>query len=105
MNLAHHPKKRLEIIVEAPALHRVLEALDKADVSGYTVLPALEGRGNHGGWNRDDSFNNATNMVCVVCITSEHRAEAVVEAVYAIVKRQIGVLSMSDVTVVRPEHF
>ena len=33
------------------------------------------------------------------------RAEAVVEAVYAIVKRQIGILSMSDVTVVRPEHF
>jgi nitrogen regulatory protein PII len=105
MNLAHHPKKRLEIIVEAPALQRVLKALDQADVSGYTVVPALQGRGSHGGWNRDDSLNNASHMVQVVCITSDHRAEAAVEAVYKIVKRQIGILLMSDVTVVRPEHF
>jgi nitrogen regulatory protein PII len=105
MNLAHHPKKRLEIIVEAPALTRVIEALNQAKVSGYTVLPALAGRGQHGGWNLDDSFNNASNMVCVVCITSEDRAEAVVAAVYAVVKKQIGILSLSDVLVVRPEHF
>lgn len=105
MNLAHHPKKRLEIFVEAPALHRVLEALDKQGVSGYTVLPATEGRGNHGGWHRDDSFNNASHMVSVVCVTSEHRAVAAVEAVYSIVKRQIGILTLSDVTVVRPDHF
>jgi nitrogen regulatory protein PII len=105
MNLAHHSKKRIEIIVEAPALHVVLEALDGANVSGYTVLPALEGRGHHGGWNRDDSFNNASHMIMVVCITSEDKAEAAVASVYKIVQRQIAILSISDVTVVRPDHF
>jgi nitrogen regulatory protein PII len=105
MNLARHARKRIEIIVEAPALHLVLTALDKAEVSGYTVLPALEGRGHHGTWNRDDSFNNASHMVAVVCITSESRAEAVVESVFGIVDRQIAILSLSDVMVVRPEHF
>lgn len=105
MKLATHARKRLEIIVEAPALHQVLKALDDAGVSGYTVLSAQEGRGHHGEWNRDDSFNNASHMVCVVCVTSEAKAEAAVESVYAIVKRQIAILSLSDVTVVRPDHF
>jgi nitrogen regulatory protein PII len=105
MNLARHPKKRIEIIVEAPALHLVLEALDGAGVSGYTVFPALEGRGHHGGWTRDDSFNNASHMVAIVCITGEEKAEAAVAAVYAIVERQIAILSLCDVEVVRPEHF
>jgi nitrogen regulatory protein PII len=105
MNLARHHKKRIEIIVEAPALQLVLEALNTAGVSGYTVLPALSGRGHHGTWNRDDSFNNASHMVAIVCVTSEDRAEAAVAAVYAIVERQIAILTLGDVEVVRPEHF
>ncbi len=34
-------KKRIEIFVEAPALHRLTDALEKAGVKGYTILPAL----------------------------------------------------------------
>lgn len=105
MNLAHHPKKRIEIIVEAPALPRVIEALDQVEVSGYTVLPAIAGRGHHGGWRLDDSFNDASHMVSVVCVTAEEKAEAAVSAVYRVVQKQIGILTMSDVMVVRPEHF
>jgi PII-like signaling protein len=105
MSLSTHSKKRVEIFVEAPALQLVLEALDGAGVQGYTVLQAIAGRGHMGDWQIDDSFNSASHMVAVVCLLDASRVEAAVNAVYDIVKRQIGVLSISDVLVLRPEHF
>jgi nitrogen regulatory protein PII len=105
MSLATHKKMRIEIIVEAPALHQVTEALEAAGVQGYTVLPAIAGRGHMGSWRADNSFNDASHMVAVVCIVDTARVDAIVERIYTIVQRQIGVLSISDVMVVRPEHF
>jgi nitrogen regulatory protein PII len=105
MSLKTYPKKRVDIFVEQPALQSVLDALDGAEVQGYTVTEATQGRGHSGRWQIDDSFNNATNVVVVVCILDAARVDAVVEAVFDIVQRQIGVLTVSDVMVVRPEHF
>lgn len=105
MSLAKFSKKRVEIFVEAPALQQVLDALDSAAVQGYTVVEAMAGKGHTGTWRLDDSFNNATNVVVVVCILDAAVVDDVVAAVIEIVKRQIGVLTVSDVMVVRPEHF
>ena len=105
MSFAKYSKKRVDIFVEAPAVQQVLDALDVAGVQGYTVLEAKAGKGHAGQWRLDDSFNNATNVVVVVCILDATQVEQVVAAVFEIVQRQIGVLTVSDVMVVRPEHF
>lgn len=105
MSLAKYSKKRVEIFVEAPAVHQVLEALDGAGVQGYTVVEATAGKGHTGTWRLDDSFNNATNIVVVICVLDEAKVDVVVSSVFEIVRRQIGVLTVSDVMVVRPEHF
>ena len=59
MSIITHPKKRVEIMIEAPALARVTDALDRAEATGYTVLPALAGRGNGGNWQRDDQIRSS----------------------------------------------
>lgn len=100
-----HPKKRLELIIEAPALNRLLDLLDKQGVSGYTVLPALAGRGRQGRWSRDGLVGVAGQMIVVVCVTSEHRVPALMEAVSKFLARQIGVVTVSDVEVIRTDHF
>jgi nitrogen regulatory protein PII len=100
-----YPKKRIEIVVEAPALSRLLDRLDRAAVSGYTVIPALAGRGREGSWRGEGLAGDAGRMVIVVCITDATRVDAVLEAAYAIVSRQIGIVTMSDVSVIRAEHF
>lgn len=100
-----HLKKRLEIILEAPALNRLLDVLDRNEVSGYTVLPALAGRGRQGRWSRDGLVGTTGQMVVVVCVTSEHRVEAVLAAVRKLLVRQIGIVTISDVQVLRAEHF
>lgn len=105
MSLAKFSKKRVEIFVEAPALPQVIDALEGAAVQGYTVLEAMAGKGHSGTWRLDDSFNSATNVVVVVCILDAALVDQVVASLFEIVRRQIGVLTVSDVMVVRSEHF
>jgi nitrogen regulatory protein PII len=101
-----HPKKRIEIVVEAPALARLLDRLDAAAVTGYTVVPALAGRGIGGGvWRGEGLAGDAGRMVLVICITDAAKVDAVLETVHAIVTRQIGIVSVSDVQVIRADHF
>lgn len=105
MTMQMHAKKRLEIILEAPALNRLAIALEAAGVSGYTVLPVLAGKGKTGAWTRDGLIGGAGAMVCVVCITDPSRVELVLERVMAVLSRQIGLVTIGDVAVIRGERF
>jgi len=100
-----HPKKRIDIVVEAPVLGRLLGVLDDLAVTGYTVVPALAGRGREGSWRREGLVGEAGRMVVVFCIVDTQRVDAVLEPVFKLVSRQIGIVNVSDVSVIRPEHF
>lgn len=100
-----HHKKRLEIVVELPVLNRLLDLLDHLAVTGYTVIPALAGRGVEGSWRREGLVTEAGRMVVVFCILDDTRVPEVLEQVYALISRQVGIVAVSDVEVVRPEHF
>ncbi len=100
-----HNRKKLEIIIEAPLLGDVLEIFDTHGVTGYTVLPALQGRGHDGVWSRDASIGSAGKMLVVMCILSETRLDRVMPPLKALIAEQIGMLTLSDVKVMRPEHF
>ncbi len=99
------PKKQIEIMIEAPALNRVLEFLDAEGVSGYTVFPAMAGKGRDGAWHRDGLVGRVGSVVKIVCILDENRCDALLEPLFALVKRQIGIVTVSDVAVIRPDHF
>lgn len=100
-----YPKKRLSIIIEAPFLDRLLDLLDDLDVPGYTALPALAGRGKSGSWRRDSLSSDAGRMVQVLIVLDVERLPGVLAAVKRVLDRQIGIVSLSDVEVLRPELF
>jgi nitrogen regulatory protein PII len=100
-----YKKKRIAIVIEQPALNRVLDALDKLAVTGYTVYPVIAGRGREGSWRADDLVTDAGRMVSVVCVCDEARVDEVVAPVYAIVKRHVGIITLSDCEVIRADHF
>jgi hypothetical protein len=100
-----HPKKRIEVIVEAPLMRRIIDRLDQANVTGYSVLPIMAGRGHDCSWTADGQVGNATQMVAIVCITDTARVDDVLTSVFGVVSRQIGFVTISDVSVVRPERF
>jgi PII-like signaling protein len=100
-----HPKKRIELIIELPLLRRVTECFDRAGVSGYSVLPVIAGRGQSGEWAADGQIGVAGQMAIVICIVDAARVEAVLEAAFAVVRKQIGLVTVSDVAVIRSERF
>lgn len=100
-----YPKKRIDIMIEAPLMAKLLSVLDKNDVSGYSVLQAYAGKGKDGAWHRDGMVGRAGAVVQIFCIIDESRMDALLEAVFKVVSRQIGIVSISDVQVIRPEHF
>ena len=86
-------------------MNRVIAIIDESDAGGYTVLPALAGRGNDGQWHRDGLVGRVGSVVQIFVIIDEDRVDAVLEPLFALVSRQIGIVTVSDVQVVRPDHF
>ncbi len=100
-----HRAKRVEITIEAVMQSRLTEALQKAGVKGYTILPVYGGSGRSGEWNRSGQISRAHGMVQVICIIREERLDAMLEAAFAVVERHIGVVSVVDCNVLRAERF
>ncbi len=100
-----HNAKRVEIIIEAPLERRLTDALIKAGVTGYTVLPVRGGSGRSGQWTRSGQVSIAGGMVAVVCLVRPERVDDLLNAAFAVVERHIGVVSVTDAQVIRAERF
>ncbi len=100
-----YPKKRIEIMVEAPVMNRILSILDEHEAPGYTVFPAVAGRGVDGSWHRDGLVGRVGSVVQIICIVDASRADSILEPLFKLVSRQIGIVTISDVEVIRSEHF
>ena len=98
-------KKRIEIMVETPLMTRVIRILDDLGVSGYTVVPAIAGRGKDGSWHRDGQVGRVGSVVQILCIVDGTREHDVLEPLFRLVSRQIGIVTVSDVRVVRSDQF
>lgn len=99
-----HNAKRVEIIIEAPLEVRLTDAIESAGVTGYTVLPVLGGSGRSGRWSREGQIGRS-GMVAVVTVITPDRLDALLDRVFAVVDRHIGIVSVGDVQIVRPERF
>lgn len=97
-------KKKIEIIVEAPASRLVVDILDRHGVGGYTVLPTQSGRGLTGPWDAQP-VTAARQQVMVVIVIDE----ALVEPLLADIRRLFvdyhGIVFVSAVEVMRAERF
>lgn len=100
-----HKAKRVAIIIEAPMERRLSDALIKAGVTGFSILPVLGGSGRSGKWSREGQVGRAGGMVQVVCIIRPDRLDALLEAAFAVVENHIGVVTVGDCEVLRAERF
>lgn len=100
-----HQAKRVEITIEAIMQSRLTDSLQKAGVTGYTVLPVLGGSGRSGDWVRSGEIGRASGMVQVVCIIRPERLDKLLDAAFAVVEKHIGVVTVMDCNVLRAERF
>lgn len=98
-------KKQIQIICERPILKRVQRHLTQAGVKGFTVFPALSGSGSEGEWDREGMIGDAGQMVMVLVVLDQQDLDRVLTDIFDVVSPQMGVISVTDVEVVRPERF
>lgn len=100
-----HQAKRVEIIIETVMQGRLTDAMQQAGVTGWTVMPVLGGSGRSGPWSREGQVSRAGGMVQVVCVIRPDRLDGLLDAAFGVVERHIGVVTVSDVKVLRAERF
>ena len=87
--------KRVEIVTDTLELDRVLELLDQAGVSGYTVVRNAEGKGHRGVRSGDDVTRVFQNSYVLTACTAA-QVEQVVAAVRPVLRRVGGICLVSD---------
>ncbi len=100
-----HDAKRVAIIIEEPMERRLTEILEDAGVTGYSILPVKGGSGRSGRWSRAGQVGRAGGMSQVICIVRPDRMDALLENVFKVVDRHIGVVTVTDCQVLRAERF
>ena len=99
------PKKRMEIIVEAPIVSMTTELLERHGVRAYTVLPTLRGLGQEGSWSGEGQVGMVGQMMMILAVTTEDRMQRVLDDLYAQLQRHFGYVTISDCEVMRSDFF
>ncbi len=97
--------QRIELIIERMAYKRAGRVLEAAGLTGYTVVPALAGLGNGNRWSRDADISASSDMVVMISIGPTETVQACLESLQNLLGTHIGVVSVSDVQILRPERF
>ncbi len=100
-----HKAKRVAVIIEAIMQRRLTDAMIKAGVTGFSILPVLGGSGRSGDWSREGQVTRGSGMVQVVCIISPDKLDLLLTEVFPVVEKHIGVIAVSDCEVLRAERF
>ncbi len=100
-----YPMKKVEIIVRGEDLEFVLDLLEKAGISGYTIVHNLSGKGSHGFHEGHLLFNEEDTLAMVISVMPEEKAKAVLEGLTPFFNKHSGVVFVSDTMVSRLEKF
>lgn len=97
-------RKRVEIVMERSLLSTVEELLVDAGAKGFTALPCLEGRGEHGAWFAGD-LSPAFDRVYLVVLANDQVAEAILHGLTAYLEPYSVIVSVSETQVLRGDRF
>jgi len=87
--------KRVEIITNALEMREVCAVLEAHDVTGYSVIGAVTGRGDRGVQGGDELSGAFSNSYLLTACAPE-RVEEVVEAIRPILRQNGGICLVSD---------
>lgn len=96
-------RKRIEILTDTQLQKRVTDAITKADITGWTIVPVTSGKGRDGAWREERVMG--TDKVFVLTIAAEDKAQALAETLAPMLTKYGFIFSMWDVQVIRGERF
>jgi nitrogen regulatory protein PII len=103
--LKHSAMKKLEIVVQGEQQEFVLDLLERAGVSGWTVLHNLSGKGSHGAHDAHLMFNEDDVLVMIITAVPTDIADAILEGLTPFFNRHMGVVFSTDIQVSRLAKF
>ena len=96
-------RKRIEILSDTALLKRVTDAIERAEITGWSVTPVLSGKGSEGRW-REERVTG-TDKAIVLTIAAQDKAMKLAEDLAPVLTKFGFILSMWDVEVIRGERF
>jgi PII-like signaling protein len=99
-----HARKKVEIVVERARAPAIIERIEALGATGHTVIPDVQGSGRHGPRGRSEVLDVYRSALIIV-ITTEPMARRILDEVHGLLRNYTGIVYMSDVEVLRPEHF
>ena len=96
-------RKRIEILTDKALQRKVTDEVERAGITGWTIVPVTSGKGREGHW-REESVMG-TDKVFVLTIAAEDKAMALAEVLAPMLTNLGLILTMWDVQVIRGERF
>ena len=104
-NINLSPLKKLEIIIEGAHQVFATDLLDRAGVTGYTIIENLSGKGRHGFHEGHLMFNEDAVLIMIIAAVPEELVEPILEGFSPFFNKHTGVVFISDIQVSRLVKF
>jgi nitrogen regulatory protein PII len=100
-----HDMKKVEIIVSGEDEATVAKLMEEANVTGYTIVNNVSGKGHQGFHEGRLLFNDIASLVMFIAVAPEHVITTVAVGMKTLFEKRSGVMFVSDVAVARLDHF
>jgi nitrogen regulatory protein PII len=104
-NLNFSSVKKLEIILSGEHQAFATDLLDKAGVTGYTIINNVSGKGRHGFHEGHLMFNEEDVLIMIIAAVPEQLVPPILEGLAPFYSEHSGVVFVSDIQVTRLVKF
>ena len=100
-----HRMKKIEVIVSGENEGLISNMLSDANISGFTLIRNVSGKGHHGFHEGKLLFNDKAVLVMFIAVAPEEAIERIAIGMKSLLEKNSGVMFVSDVSVARVEYF
>lgn len=100
-----HPMKKIEIVVEGAFENAISDMMEEANVTGFTLMRNISGKGHHGFHEGKILFNDKSSLVMFIAVASEEVIASMAIGMKTLFQNNSGVMFVSDVSVARIDYF
>ena len=97
--------KKIEVIVSGENEGLISNMLNDANISGFTLLRNVSGKGHHGFHEGKLLFNDKAVLVMFIAVAPEDAIELIAIGMKSLLEKNSGVMFVSDVSVARVDYF
>lgn len=97
--------KKLEIIIEGEYQEFVIDVLERAGATGFTIIGNLSGKGSHGFHEGQLMFNEDEVSIMIITVVPEEKVSPIIEGLTPFFNKHFGVVFISDIQVSRLMKF